>query len=198
MQNKGNHSNSRKSHGGNPAAEPVVTVHQRKLINRRNLIKDAIIFVIVFCLIIMFFKVVKFPKIKGNSMAPHYYDGERVIAVMTDDVEVGDVVIAWENRLDENGEYIIKRVIGVAGDHIRIADGHLYRNGTMVYEDYINDQSWGSDENIDITILENEVFLLGDNRNHSTDSRRLGATSIENIKMKVVAKADFVKTLRGE
>ncbi len=158
---------------------------EKKDVPLKNVIKDVIIFIGIFGIFLIMFSRIKFPVISGISMNPSFYDGERVIAVVTNDVDVGDVVIIWN---DDMQEYIIKRVIGVAGDFIEIKKGgQLYRNGIEIYEKYILEQDWGNGI-IDrrIKVPENEIFVLGDNRNHSTDSRILGTIPISDVKMKVI------------
>lgn len=77
----------------------------------------------------------------------------------------------------------IKRVIGEEGDTIELKDGKLYRNGTQLEEDYILEEMEGSFEAV--IVPEDHVFVLGDNRNHSGDSRMIGAVPNENIIGKV-------------
>jgi signal peptidase I len=179
--------------------QPILTVKQKKMQRRRNIVKDIIIFVAVFAAILLIFRFVKFPRIQGSSMAPDFQDGDRALALMTNDVDVNDIVIVWNNEIDE---YIIKRVVGVAGDHIEIYNGCLYRNGVKVYEGYINNQVWGFDydkyeyESYDVVVPENEIFVLGDNRNQSTDSRVLGTMSCDDIQMKVIGKANWINKFR--
>jgi signal peptidase I len=77
----------------------------------------------------------------------------------------------------------IKRVIGEEGDTIELKDGKLYLNGTQLEEDYILEEMEGSFEAV--IVPEDHVFVLGDNRNHSRDSRVIGAVPNENIIGKV-------------
>lgn len=80
----------------------------------------------------------------------------------------------------------IKRVIGEPGDTIEIYDGTLYRNGTTIKEDYILEDMKGYMG--EITIPEDHVFVLGDNRNFSGDSRLIGPVPVENVIGKVIAR----------
>ena len=80
----------------------------------------------------------------------------------------------------------IKRVIGVAGDHIKITDGKVYLNGEELQEDYVAEGAVTiSDRYTDITVPEGHVFVMGDNREHSTDSRAFGCIPVEKIESKV-------------
>lgn len=169
----------------------VLTAKEVRRLHIRNLIADVVIFIAVFVAVILFFRKYQFPTIDGESMSPSFHNNDRVMAVVTKDVSVGDVAVLWSDDLDE---YIVKRVVGVAGDHIVIDGGSLYRNDTRVYEDYINDQSWGEPGvRYDITVPEGRIYVLGDNRNESTDSRVLGTIDIDDVYMKVISITNWIK-----
>lgn len=82
----------------------------------------------------------------------------------------------------------IKRVIALPGEHIYITDGKVYINGEELKEDYLQPQITTSVEDCpyyDLTVPENCVFVMGDNRPESTDSRRFGCIPLEKIESKV-------------
>lgn len=116
----------------------------------------------------------------GDSMNPTLENGDRLLVSHSDSIKYGDVVAVWAANLNnrdtgEKGELIVKRVIGLPGDVIDIDDsGTVYRNGEALQEEYVN--SFEVYENkgnasFPLTVEDNCVFVLGDNRNHSTDSR---------------------------
>ena len=83
----------------------------------------------------------------------------------------------------------IKRVIGLPGDHIQIRDGKVYINGEEFDEPYLQDNvttTVGSDQPFsDLVVPENCLFVMGDNRDHSTDSRAFGCIQLARIEGKV-------------
>ena len=82
----------------------------------------------------------------------------------------------------------IKRVIGIPGDHIVIEDGNVYRNSELLKEDYLQPgviTTDGKGNCVNIVVPENSVFVMGDNRSQSTDSRCFGCIPLEKIESKV-------------
>ena len=83
----------------------------------------------------------------------------------------------------------IKRVIALPGEHIQIKDGKVYINGNELNESYLSDEvitSSGEGQFIDLIVPEKTVFVMGDNRPNSADSRRFGCIPYEKIEGKVV------------
>ena len=74
----------------------------------------------------------------------------------------------------------IKRVIAKEGDVLEFKDGSLYRNGEILEEPYINEPMYQSMD-WTTTVEEGHVFVMGDNRNHSKDSRIIGSVPLEHV-----------------
>lgn len=110
----------------------------------------------------------------GPSMQPTFYNGNRVIiSDMFYHPKQGDIVVLRKLAFEE--EPIIKRVIAVAGQKINIDfdKGIVYVDGQALDEPYIAEPTHNPlDFKSEITVPENCVFVMGDNRNDSTDSRR--------------------------
>lgn len=85
---------------------------------------------------------------------------------------------------NRNEHMWVKRVVGLPGDSLEIRNGYLYRNGQMLREDYIKEEMiLGLDP---VNVPEDHVYVLGDNRNHSSDSRIVGPIPTRNIQGKVI------------
>ena len=85
---------------------------------------------------------------------------------------------------------MIKRVIGLPGDHIQIKDGSVYVNGEKLEESYIRSEI--STESFilnDFTVPEGYYFMMGDNRERSSDSRTLGCIPKNKLEGRVVRKS---------
>ena len=126
------------------------------------------VLVIVFCYL-FFNYAVKEVIVSGPSMEKTLVNGDVLYLSVGKKAELGDVVVI---KGEKGNEWIIKRVIGLGGDHIEIKDdGYVYRNGEKLVEDY---NQYGKTERnswVARTLGEDEVFFLGDNRRVSADSR---------------------------
>lgn len=118
-------------------------------------------------------------RIDGSSMNPTLQNGEYLIinnlVYLLDDPQEGDVVVFRHPRNDLN---LIKRVIGLPGDHIKIENGTVWVNGVALDEPYIADSP---NYNGEWDVPEGQYFALGDNRNNSSDSHSWGFLPMENM-----------------
>lgn len=116
------------------------------------------------------------------SMQPTLLEGDRILLNRLSyhfrDPESGDIVV-FHSPVTE-GEDLVKRVVAVAGDRVEIKDGSLFVNGERRVEPYLMDQDFRG-ELAETLVPEGMVFVMGDNRNNSGDSRYFGPIDNESI-----------------
>jgi|ERR1035438_4480809 signal peptidase I len=115
-------------------------------------------------------------KVEGTSMMPGLEDQERIFVnkfvYRWEPIHRGDIVVFRYPR-DTSKSYI-KRVIGVAGDHVRIDNGQVYVNGEALDEDYVPSDYADSRSFNEMVVPSKSFFVLGDHRTMSNDSRDFG------------------------
>lgn len=119
-----------------------------------------------------------FSRVSGRSMQPTLHNNDYVLFLRTHKVKRFDVVSLRERLVDRGNEkLIVKRVIGLPGDRITSIDGQLYVNNEKIAEKYLDPQftKMYNQMSYTITVPKGRVFVLGDNRDISKDSRALGS-----------------------
>lgn len=126
--------------------------------------------------------------VKGYSMyptiEPYNYLIVNKLPYITGEPDHGDIVVFKAHIYSDNGEEkdLIKRVIGIAGDTIEVKEGVVYRNGEALDEDYIYGGATPGDM-ASFTVDEGYIFVMGDNRPNSMDSRdpSIGEIAVSDI-----------------
>jgi len=157
-----------------------------------DIVETVVVGLAMFVVIYLF--LVQPHQVNGNSMWPNFLDGEYLLtdkfSYRLREPKRGDVIIF----LAPSGAHcpqelhcdFVKRIIGLPGERIVITEGKVFVNGTQLTEAYLpNDPSFetttATNSPMDITLKENEYFVLGDNRSHSSDSRAWGVVPKDNI-----------------
>lgn len=121
-------------------------------------------------------------RVEGQSMEPNLHSNQRLVVEKLSYRFHGpqrfDIVVL--KMPDQGDELLIKRVIGLPGETVRIMDGHVYINDELLEETFTNDSTQPG-RNWEVTVPPLHVYVLGDNRDRSNDSRSFGPVPIENV-----------------
>ena len=148
-------------------------------------------------------------RVSGESMENTLHNGDFLVVtkwnhVMRKAPDYGDIVIidsrvrrdrSWKDdaieplmtylsvfHKDSQTNHVwVKRVIGKAGDTLEFHDGHVWRNGQELQESYTKEQTMNYSRTTPVVIPEGMVFVMGDNRNHSSDSRFIGPVPVDHV-----------------
>lgn len=171
------------------------TIQRRHRLGRDVMLDDLIrvikIFLIAIVLGLFFEKFIfGFTVVQGLSMYPTLNNRDKLfinkLEYQLHKPHQGDIVIFSPPIKERRKELFIKRVIAVEGDFFEIIDGKMYINGKSIKETYTKFEEY-EDRDYPITagvVPKGMVFVLGDNRNDSNDSRCFGYVSIKSIKGK--------------
>ena len=141
---------------------------------------------------VTFTKIIIPVRVDGQSMYPTLHDEDiaivNALSLERSDIKRFDIVVLKCEKLDKD---IVKRVIGLPGDTLVYRDDKLYINGTYYDEKYLNKdyiakakikyQTELFTNDFEITLNDDEIFVLGDNRLQSADSRTLGTFKYSDI-----------------
>lgn len=139
-------------------------------------------------IVVMYF--VFFPfKVSGVSMNNTLNDGDKVFASRIVSelgfFNKGDIII-FEKTIDGMKIDMVKRIIALENDTVSITGGELYVNGILQCYDYIVGETAGD---MEITLGKGEIFVMGDNRDNSIDSRYYGTITKDEVVGRVILKA---------
>ena len=167
--------------------EAVVNVHKETY----EWIQCVVIALI--CCVLIFVFIARVIDVVGSSMVPTLENGDKIIITrLAGDYKAGDIVVLRKETFRE--EPIVKRIIAVEGQTIDIdfENGVVYVDGVALDEPYVNELTYDPEDFLSyeppLEIPEGCVFVMGDNRNNSTDSRRetIGCVDTRYIMGKVI------------
>ena len=141
----------------------------------------------VLAVVLVFTFVIRLIGVDGHSMVPTLQDGDRLLvlnSMLYNDYKYGDIVVLRKEAFLE--EPIVKRVIATEGQTVDIDfdAGVVYVDGQALEEDYVNERTYLEEgTEFPLTVPEGSVFVMGDNRNRSSDSRdsRLGTVDTRHV-----------------
>jgi signal peptidase I len=160
-----------------------IEVHRPRAAARSNLVAEGrlllrdLIFALMFAVLVVVF-VVQPVKVEGTSMLPRLHDGERIfvnklIYYGLPKLTRGDIVVFWPPH-DPSKSYI-KRIIGLPGETVEVREGRIRINGRELDEPYLDPQLNLAHMNQQpVVVKEHYYFVMGDNRDNSSDSRFWG------------------------
>lgn len=146
----------------------------------------------VLAVVLVFTFVIRMIGVDGHSMVPTLQNGDRLLvlnSLLYHDYQYGDIVVLRKDTFLEKP--IVKRVIATAGQTVDIdfSTGSVYVDGEVLEEPYINERTYLEEgTEFPLTVPEGSIFVMGDNRNHSSDSRdsRLGTVDTRYVIGKAV------------
>lgn len=142
---------------------------KKELIEWVKIIATALIFAFIIT------QFIKPTLVRGESMYPTLEENDYLIvnrmSYKVGEPKLGDIIVFKTDLKQDNGDEkdLVKRVIAVEGDKIKIENSNVYVNDELLDESYIHEEY--TEGYIDMTIPENKVFAMGDNREESLDSR---------------------------
>jgi signal peptidase I len=158
---------------------------------KREWLHDVLTFFVSAAVLFFVFRfVVGLAVVSGDSMYPTLTDGEALVYLRTvSDYKRGDII----SIRVPSGDYYVKRVVAVAGDVVDIRDGEVYVNDELLKTIYGTGETLKQDGAVfyPYTVREGNVFVLGDNRSVSVDSRSFGEVNKIQIRGKIIFCFDF-------
>lgn len=149
-------------------------------------LKDTKKFLLLFIILLfVFHNIIGFSFVKGGSMEPTLLEGDIVLYTrINPQYHRGDVVSV---RIP-SGEYYVKRIIAMEGDVVDLRNGNVYLNGEPLSEPYLHGALTSEKEGMvkyPYTLEEGQIFVVGDNRAESMDSRSFGAIGLRQVRGRI-------------
>ena len=144
-----------------------------------EIIQTALISLGIFFIVYIF--IIQPHRVKGESMMPNFSDGELLltekVSYRFQNPKRGDVIV-FQAPTPRKADFI-KRIIGLPGDTVNVNNGNIIINGAKLNEPF---ETQSTDGNLTLKLSKDEYFVLGDNRNASSDSRSFGPIDKKTIR----------------
>ncbi|MBS4537801.1 signal peptidase I [Clostridium sp. D2Q-11] len=166
--------------------------------NIGDLIKTILIALVISILIEKY--LISLTVVSGDSMMSTLHNNDRLViekmSYRFDSPERGEIIIFEPPIYGRENEIFVKRVVAISGDKYKVEENKVYINGELLKEEYAYNND-GSNLPYPFTegiVPKESVFVLGDNRNNSNDSRMFGYVTLDRIKGKVFTKIWPIKS----
>lgn len=198
-----------------PKGKDLLTLNTKDTNKSKIILKEIrewIIYLSLAFFIVLFLnsEVFSITQVSGSSMENTLEDGDKLfldkISYNFSNPEVGDNIVFLEGEIPKGIGHrlinvikdilrkfqgnprrnrLVKRVVGIPGDKIEIKDGQVYRNEKLLDEDYIKGITMGKALEYPIVVPEGQLFVMGDNRENSRDSRMFGFVDYRSVEGKI-------------
>ena len=154
--------------------ETILRERRKPYADLLSMMRFLIVLTAIFlCIMIVFTEIFVGVRVSQRSMEPTLQNGDYLFVDRTVDPEHGDIIVIWNPT---SSEYVIKRLIGLPGDTIYADGGTLYRTDAGTEEAYVVEEpylveDWKEDI-APVVVPEGEVYVMGDHRSMSNDSRK--------------------------
>lgn len=182
IENKNDINNEELNSEEQPTNEEILSRKERF----KNIIRTvSIVILAAFLGLLVRVNCLEIVQVNGLSMYPTLNHNDKLMLnKMSNSYDRGDIVVLIGKETTHRDNDIIKRIIGVAGDKIEFKSNKLYLNDEFLEEDYIPQGEHYYEDKV-VLVPEDSVYVLGDNRDNSQDSRFFGPVKVKNIKGKV-------------
>lgn len=163
---------------------------------KRGIIRELLIYIVIIMVFVFFVPryVFQMTIVDGESMTETLQDKDRLfvekVSYRFGDPDRFDIIVFYPYGREDPDDYYVKRIIGLPGETVQIKDSVIYINNEPLSENYRKEQymAYNGIAGEPLLLGEDEYFVLGDNRNGSTDSRDpdTGPVKRENIDGRVV------------